>query len=257
MGGYDPRDIAIRQATNDLKDGGTNLLDLLADERNRVLENSTSNKRKDRYPFPPLPPTVGRRVVRKNGGRNTTNTTDRSIAFAETAFETEWKDGDLSKLSALYNHCVSAHVTRGRDLYDTLELTEYVKLYREGLSNIAVSIDHVACIPYLASSTTSSSHSDTDDDTTTTSDEELECDAVDMAVRWTLVGTHTGYSNVLGEASGAPVYILGGTHWRIVRGGSRQQYRIRDEWTVFDEIALMRQVETHRLLTTGAGATSE
>jgi predicted ester cyclase len=57
-----------------------------------------------------------------------------------------------------------------------------------------------------------------------------------IAVRWELVGTHDGGA-LYGAATGEPIYILAVTHWRIERGV------IVDEVTVFDEVALMRQME--------------
>jgi predicted ester cyclase len=57
-----------------------------------------------------------------------------------------------------------------------------------------------------------------------------------IAVRWELAGTHDGGA-LYGTASGQPVYILAVTHWRVAYGV------IVDEVTIFDEIALMRQME--------------
>lgn len=57
-----------------------------------------------------------------------------------------------------------------------------------------------------------------------------------IAVRWELAGTHDG-SALYGAATREPVYILAVTHWRIAHG------MIADEVTVFDEVALMRQME--------------
>jgi predicted ester cyclase len=57
-----------------------------------------------------------------------------------------------------------------------------------------------------------------------------------IAVRWELAGTHDGGA-LYGAASGQPIYILAVTHWRIKDG------MIVDEVTVFDEVALMRQME--------------
>ena len=57
-----------------------------------------------------------------------------------------------------------------------------------------------------------------------------------IAVRWELAGTHDGGA-LYGAASGQPIYILAVTHWRIANGV------IVDEVTVFDEVALMRQME--------------
>ena len=57
-----------------------------------------------------------------------------------------------------------------------------------------------------------------------------------IAIRWELAGKHDGGA-LYGAATGEPIYILGVTHWRIAHG------MIADEVTVFDEVALMRQME--------------
>ena len=57
-----------------------------------------------------------------------------------------------------------------------------------------------------------------------------------IAVRWELTGTHDGGA-LYGPATGEAVYILAVTHWRIAHDV------IVDEVTVFDEVALMRQME--------------
>jgi predicted ester cyclase len=57
-----------------------------------------------------------------------------------------------------------------------------------------------------------------------------------IAVRWELAGTHDGDA-LYGAATGEPIYILAVTHWRIAHDV------IVDEVTVFDEVALMRQME--------------
>jgi predicted ester cyclase len=57
-----------------------------------------------------------------------------------------------------------------------------------------------------------------------------------IAVRWEMAGTHDGPA-LYGAPSGEACYILGVTHWRVTHGV------IVDEVTVFDEVALMRQME--------------
>jgi predicted ester cyclase len=57
-----------------------------------------------------------------------------------------------------------------------------------------------------------------------------------IAVRWELAGTHDGGA-LYGAATGEPIYILAVTHWRISHG------MIVDDVTVFDEVALLRQME--------------
>lgn len=64
-----------------------------------------------------------------------------------------------------------------------------------------------------------------------------------VALRWRMQGTHTGYGNY-GEPTGQRINILGITHMLI------QEERIRQEWTLFDEFALLRQI--HRPLDTGS-----
>lgn len=58
----------------------------------------------------------------------------------------------------------------------------------------------------------------------------------DIAVRWSLAATHDGGA-LYGPASGRPVYLLAVTHWRVKSG------LIVDEVTIFDEVALLRQIE--------------
>jgi predicted ester cyclase len=57
-----------------------------------------------------------------------------------------------------------------------------------------------------------------------------------IAVRWELAGTHDGGA-LYGPASGEAIYILAVTQWRFDHG------MITDEVTVFDEVALLRQME--------------
>jgi predicted ester cyclase len=61
-----------------------------------------------------------------------------------------------------------------------------------------------------------------------------------IAVRWELTGTHDGGA-LYGPATGEPIYILAVTHWRIAP--NEKGAVIVDEVTVFDEVALMRQME--------------
>lgn len=55
------------------------------------------------------------------------------------------------------------------------------------------------------------------------------------ATRWTMQGTHTG-PGFYGKPTGKRVNIIGVTHQSIEQG------RIKREWTVFDEFALLKQL---------------
>ena len=66
---------------------------------------------------------------------------------------------------------------------------------------------------------------------------------VKVAVRWVLDGHHLGYGILreLGDPSGAPLQLMGMTHYHWKDG------KIVDEWNVYDELALLTQVKLHAL----------
>tara|TARA_R110002110_G_scaffold413729_1_gene641598 strand:- start:86750 stop:87823 length:1074 start_codon:yes stop_codon:yes gene_type:complete len=63
-----------------------------------------------------------------------------------------------------------------------------------------------------------------------------------VAARWTLAGTHSGNSR-WGKPTGAPVLILGESQYRLQHG------KVVEEWLVFDELAVMTQIERARRAT--------
>ncbi|MEL6753966.1 MAG: ester cyclase, partial [Pseudomonadota bacterium] len=66
-------------------------------------------------------------------------------------------------------------------------------------------------------------------------------EARDVAVRWSVAGTHSDDGRY-GPATSAPIYILGVSQFRAMNG------RIREEVTIWDDLALRRQIETARLM---------
>ncbi|MBY8826287.1 ester cyclase [Sphingomonas colocasiae] len=64
-----------------------------------------------------------------------------------------------------------------------------------------------------------------------------ETDGYIAAVRWSLNGTHLG-NGQFGPPSGKPVSILGMSHFRFKNG------KIAQEWTVWDEIAVLMQIHS-------------
>ena len=61
-----------------------------------------------------------------------------------------------------------------------------------------------------------------------------------VAARWVIAGTHAGAA-LWGEPTGAPLLILGESQYRIVDN------RVVEEWLVFDELAVLTQIERARL----------
>lgn len=62
-----------------------------------------------------------------------------------------------------------------------------------------------------------------------------DVDGYRVATRWTMRGSHTGYG-IYGEPTGKPIRILGVSH-HVIKDGL-----IQDEFTRFDEFALLKQI---------------
>ncbi len=63
--------------------------------------------------------------------------------------------------------------------------------------------------------------------------------AVRVALRWSVRGTHTGFG-AFGPPSGAPVYVMGLSHAQIVEG------RVQQEWVAIDEVVIWKQIIAHQ-----------
>lgn len=136
-------------------------------------------------------------------------------AFAERFFASIWRDQDFDRLGEFYDFRVGARYPADRDLYGPDQIQPAIDALTAMLSDIHVQIDHICDIPYLG-------------------------EARDVAVRWSLTGRHTQASDY-GQPTGEDIYILGVSQFRIMRG------RIREEVTVWDEVALRRMIEGIRL----------
>lgn len=135
-------------------------------------------------------------------------------AFAESVLGNYLTPDGLNNLSDVYDFRVSGLYPGDRDFYGHDELGAFWGDIYKTMPDAKFRLEHVADIPYLG-------------------------EACDIAVRWSLAGHHTG-DGLYGEATGAPVYILGVTHWRVMNG------RIREDVTVWDDVAVRRQIETAR-----------
>ncbi len=134
--------------------------------------------------------------------------------FAEAVLGHYLTPKGLDALSDVYDFRVSGLYPGDRDFYGHDELGAFWQAVFTALPDAKFRLEHVADIPYLGT-------------------------ARDIAVRWSLAGHHTG-GGLYGAPTGAPVYILGLTHWRVMNG------RIREEVTVWDDVAVRRQIETKR-----------
>ncbi|MHA7856799.1 MAG: ester cyclase [Henriciella sp.] len=147
-------------------------------------------------------------------GDQTKTDASTAISLAATALRRCFSSTGLDKLQAVYDFRVAAQFPGDVSLYGP----DQIMVWRNGLlstlPDLKLSIEHVAEIPYLGESR-------------------------DVSLRWSAVGTHSGAGRY-GAPTGAPVYILGVSHFRIMNG------RVREQVTVWDDIALRRQIATTR-----------
>jgi predicted ester cyclase len=113
----------------------------------------------------------------------------------------------------LYHPNARLHLPGGRRLFGHGEAIGWLAALLGTFGGARLVVDHVAAQPVSND----------------------PADGTDIAWRWTLAGEHRGPA-LYGPATGRRTVILGVTHWRIMGG------RIAAEWTVFDEIAVRRQL---------------
>lgn len=135
--------------------------------------------------------------------------------FVRYVFSRLWQDQNFDDMGEYYDFRVGARYPGDRDLYGPDQVKPAVEALTGMLSDIKVSVEHICDIPYLGA-------------------------AHDVAVRWSLSGRHTGAGDY-GPATGEQLYILGLTQFRIMRG------RIREEVTVWDDVAVRRMIDGMRL----------
>ncbi len=129
--------------------------------------------------------------------------------FSAAVLANVWVHGDAQSYERQYAPYAVLHDSRPVASGRT-RVAGYHGAQRRALSDVSLSVDHLCVRP-------------------------LDDDRREIAVRWMLRGVHR--APWLGvEATGAPILLLGVTHWRIVAG------RIAAEWTVFDRLAVLAQM---------------
>jgi len=147
---------------------------------------------------------------------------DRAVALpggasqvAAAALAAIWREQRPDALAEFYDFRISARYPSGRNAYGNDQLAEIVRPLLAAFPDAVLSIDHVAETPYLG-------------------------EAVDVAIRWSVKARHSGSSDY-GDGTGAEIFILAVSHYRVMRG------RIREETTIWDDVALHRQIAAARL----------
>jgi hypothetical protein len=139
----------------------------------------------------------------------------KPFAFAKSFFSHIWGQKNFSKLPEYYDFRVNATYPGERFFYGHDQITPLLTDLFAAIPDAQMKIEHVADIPYLETTR-------------------------DIAVRWSLAGAHTG-DGFYGKATGANVYIMGVSQFRVMNG------RIREEVTIWDDVAVRRMIEGVRL----------
>jgi predicted ester cyclase len=132
-------------------------------------------------------------------------------AFAHAFFDQIVNHARFGRVREAYSPAAHWAGPGGRRLFGWGEITGWFTALIGSFGYARLTVDHIAHVPAADG-------------------------AIDIAVRWSLAGTHDGGA-LYGPATGERCHILAVTHWRIAHGV------IVDEVTVFDEVALMRQME--------------
>ncbi|WP_419814733.1 ester cyclase [Glacieibacterium sp.] len=132
-------------------------------------------------------------------------------AFAHAVFSRIWDHRQFGLVRDAYDPGARCYGPGARELFGHGEITGWLAALLGCIGDARIVVDHVASVVVAEGQ-------------------------LDVAVRWSLAGTHDGVG-MYGAPTGRPVYILGVTHWRVAAG------LIVEEHIVFDEVALLRQIE--------------
>ena len=126
-----------------------------------------------------------------------------------------WNGRMLGDVKQAYSENANVHASANRELAGTEEITQFYLSFFGTFSDIKVALDYSCC-------------------------NKLEDGSTDVAVRWTMTGMHTG-TKLFGKPSGGHILIIGESQYKVKDG------KIIEEWTVFDQLAVLAQIHRARL----------
>ena len=155
-----------------------------------------------------------------NATRQTVDNNMDAQALVLASLQNIWNCRMVGDVNQAYAQDAKLHASANRELSGHQEIAQFYLSFLGTLSNLKVALDY-SCQQAAKESGT------------------------DVAVRWTMLGEHTG-SKLFGTPSGAPILVLGESQFHVVDG------KIVEEWTVFDQLAVMSQIHRARLKTLSA-----
>lgn len=130
--------------------------------------------------------------------------------FIRRAFHEVWNWRLLNKIDEYYAVNYQAYMASDRHLYGLGDLKAFILSIMSPFPDIALTVDHVCW--------------------TGNAEEGYR-----VATRWTMMGTHSG-PGIYGKPTGKRIRIMGTSHQLL------KQEKIVQEWTLFDEFALLKQI---------------
>lgn len=131
-------------------------------------------------------------------------------ALVLMALQNIWNAKMVGDVRKAYDENAKLHASANRELEGHQEISDFYLSLMGTFSDLRVALDYSCEQPNKESGT-------------------------DVAVRWTMHGTHSG-GKLYGTPSGAPILIIGESQYHIVDG------KIQEEWTVFDQMAVLTQI---------------
>jgi predicted ester cyclase len=135
--------------------------------------------------------------------------------FLAAALQNIWNARLIGDCKLMYAESARLHASSREDYHGVNDITRFYLDLLGSIPDARISVDYVC------------------------SNSMLQQDQY-VAVRWTLAGRHGGNA-LWGEATSAPLLIIGESHYRLAEG------KVVEEWLVFDELAVMTQIERARL----------
>ena len=130
--------------------------------------------------------------------------------FVKRALHEVWNWRLLNKVDEYYSPQFICEAASGREVYGRNQFRTYLLSLLAPFPNLAISIDKFIALPDGPNRWRT-------------------------ATRWTMLGTHTG-PGIYGQPTGKPIRIMGVSHHLVENG------RFIQEWTLFDEFALLKQL---------------
>ena len=130
--------------------------------------------------------------------------------FVRRAIHEVWNWRLLNKVDDYYSQQYICESASGRRLYGRNQFRTYILSLLSSFPDMAMSIDHFCALPDGPN-------------------------RYRTATRWTMMGTHTG-PGIYGTPTGNQIRIMGVSHHLVEDG------KFTQEWTLFDEFALLKQL---------------